>query len=118
MRGRRHGPAGPVPAGIGNPPGAQEPGSFDRVDALEAAAARLPGPPARQLTRAVICAHVSGRSDPEIGKNSNRVGLIRGRSRPMMARWGSLAANLSRLAWSSQTENVQNVFRARPAFSV
>jgi hypothetical protein len=34
----------------------------------------------------------------------------------MMARWGSLAANLSRLAWSSQTENVQNVFRARPAF--
>src|SRR5512142_2308955 len=81
-------------------------------------AARLPGPPARQLTRAVICAHVSGRSDPETGKNSNRVGLIRGRSRPMMARWGSLAANLSRLAWSSQTENVQNVFRARPAFSV
>ena len=30
-------PAGPVPAAIGNPPGAQEPGSFDRVDALEAA---------------------------------------------------------------------------------
>ena len=66
----------------------------------------------------MICAHVSGRSDPEIGKNSNRVGLIRGRNRPMMARWGSLAANLSMLAWSSQTENVQNVFRARPAFSV
>ena len=29
--------AGPVPAAIGNPPGAREPGSFDRVDALEAA---------------------------------------------------------------------------------
>ena len=66
-----------------------------------------------QLTRAVICAQVSGRSAPEIGKNSNRVGPIRGRSRPMMSRCGSLAANLSRLAWSSQTENVQNVFRGQ-----
>jgi hypothetical protein len=37
MRGRRRGPTGPVPRAIGNPPGAQEPGSFDRVDALEAA---------------------------------------------------------------------------------
>jgi len=37
MRGRRRGPARPVPAGHRQPPGAQEPGSSGRAGALEAA---------------------------------------------------------------------------------
>jgi CubicO group peptidase (beta-lactamase class C family) len=52
-------------------------GGIDRVDALEASVRECLGLPTRQLTRAVICAQVSGRSAPEIGKNSKRVGLIR-----------------------------------------
>jgi hypothetical protein len=66
----------------------------------------------------VICPQVRGRSDPDTGKNSNRVGAIRERNRLMMLRCGSAAANFSRLARSSQAEKVQNVFLVSPAFRV
>ena len=68
--------------------------------------------PSHWLTGAFICSHVIGRESPETDRNSKQLSSIRGFSRRVIPRCGSVPAKASRLAWSSHTENVQKHLRA------